>query len=440
MNMTGKEIKGIKITKHTLPKSVEQKVNKSKVKEYQDVSASSQALQRHRGIGGIDAALENINEYIRTHRRVLMNKSAEKQHFEFEFKIPLNVALDIYRGDSRKIEDYSTVYREGIEVDLDSSISSIYKKFKEKKDRLIKNSRNKQKTPRTPQGRFSVNLGAPHKFQYALQAGCHVTPGEILSFKRAKGKPPITTAKAPTTHDNYVGIEIEFVCKLNAQSLGLKLMVSDLSQWCNLKTDGSVRDESGTGYFPHELALCIPENKMEEVIDGVCKVLNEAGARVNKTCGFHVHLDMRQRNRDVCFSNLVSSQSIMYAMQPAPRRDSRFCKKTVSKTFTTAVREPGGDGNTRYVGINPHSFEKYNTIEIRIHTGTTNANKIKNWVNLLVGIANSTKVITEEPTKADKFGKLFDLKPEVVEYIKSRMLKFKSKTEGIENEENGVAA
>jgi hypothetical protein len=178
---------------------------------------------------------------------------------------------------------------------------------------------------------------------------------------------------------------------------------------------------------------------MEEIVDRIAKTLHNVGAKVNKTCGLHVHLDMRNRSREKAFSNLVNSQSMLYAMQPKARRDSRFCRKTKSPVFAQAMREATGE-NVRYMGINPHAWERHQTIEIRIHSGTTNATKIKNWVKILCGIVNKTEAITTEPRKVEAFAETFNIPNDVVVYMKSRMDKFRDQRVGIENEENGEAA
>ena len=38
------------------------------------------------------------------------------------------------------------------------------------------------------------------------------------------------------------------------------------------------------------------------------------------------------------------------------------------------------NSNKRYYFVNLHSIWYHNTIEIRLHSGTTNFNKIKNWI------------------------------------------------------------
>lgn len=439
MNLKGKTIKGIKVIQHHLPKGMEKVLTKEQMKEYKEISESVKKLNPHRENDQVGPALANLQQFIRNTRMSMKPTATLKQTVEFEFPIPLNASTHIYPSGTRKIGDYPTSHVDVLELDASLSFPQVFKKMKEKQDQKVKKARCDQKKPRTPPTDHNVNLGGGNKFKYKLQAGCHSVSGDILRFKLAKGKPSVLSAKVPTTKDNHIGIEVEFVCKENASTLGLKLMVAGLGEWCHLKQDGSVRDESGSGYHSHELTVCVPEHKMEEVVDKICSILNEAGSKVNKTCGFHVHLDMRKRAREICFANLVSSQGIMYAMQPIARRDNRFCKKTSSKNLEEVLLDRG-DGNQRYIGVNPHSLGKYNTLEIRIHTGTTNANKIKNWINLLIGIVNAPEVVAEEPKKAEQAGKLFNLKTEVVEYIKSRIEKFKDVKQDIENEDNGEAA
>lgn len=146
---------------------------------------------------------------------------------------------------------------------------------------------------------------------------------------------------------------------------------------CNCECDcGS--EENG-----HELCVLIPESKLETIIERVCSVLNDQlDASVNKTCGLHVHLDMRRRKASAAYKRLVNSQEVLRSLVPYSRRKNDFCKPNTTSSLVEALTN-----GARYWVINPQSLKKHKTLEVRLHSGTTDATKIINWVKLLSHIA-----------------------------------------------------
>jgi hypothetical protein len=445
MILTGKTIHNIKIKSHSVPgQQIKKSADiKKELNEYMALrEANNKLTQFRKKNANFKAIDENLGALIRQMRMNLFKKNTRNDQFvEYQYAIPLNVAINIHGLHSRKLSDYSLVYNDSSAFKNDDSVFKVIKTMKDRRDRLIKEARNNLKRPRPSPRFWSFMMASGKKYDYTLSAGCHTIPGQFLDFlKLKKMKHSVFTEKRPTTNENHVGIELEFVCKLNGQNLGVKLALAELGEFVTLKTDGSVRDESGSGYYPHELTVCVPESKMEGVVNTICEVLNGAGAKVNKSCGFHVHLDMRNRDKAVSFNNLVHSQYIMYAMQPRERRENTFCKKTKTAIFEQAVREAGASGSGRYQGVNAQAFARHSTIEIRMHSGTTNAMKITNWVKILCAIANKSQSIQSEIRNVRVFATEIGIPSDVVSYIESRIVKFKNHTVGVENENNGIAA
>lgn len=136
--------------------------------------------------------------------------------------------------------------------------------------------------------------------------------------------------------------------------------------------DGSIR---GEGY-----ELVSPILKGQEGIhevETVCRVLNEQGAKVNKSCGLHVHHDAKDFNQRK-FSNLFRlyrrSESLIDSMMPASRRgnNNRFCR---SLSLLSDVNM-----NDRYFKVNFRAYHVHGTIEFRQHSGTVDAEKVVNWI------------------------------------------------------------
>jgi Putative amidoligase enzyme len=257
--------------------------------------------------------------------------------------------------------------------------------------------------------------------------------GAIMKFARSKDKQIVFEEKKPQTKDNYVGVELEFFCDLNAEDLAFKLYEYDLGKNVYLRQDASIRQEGST--YPHEVNILAKEKDVEDVIKRVSKVLLAANAKVNKSCGMHVHLDMRNRDHEIAFHNLVSSQNILFAMNPFSRQNGTYCKRQDTKVFKEASVNHGSRDD-RYYGINALAHARHNTIEIRIHSGTVQASKINNWITLLLNIINKKSPVARAASTLRAFIKQYDIDSKLGLYIAERMSKFVGKEEV---EERGAA-
>jgi hypothetical protein len=244
--------------------------------------------------------------------------------------------------------------------------------------------------------------------------------GAIMKFLKSKDKQIVFQEKKPQTKDNYIGVEIEFFCDLNAEDLAFKLYEHGLGKNVALKTDGSIRAENQM--YPHEITLLAKEKEVKEVVALTSKVLLAANAKVNKSCGLHVHLDMRNRDHIVAFHNLVSAQNILFAMNPFSRQSGSYCRRQDTKVFKEALGS--GNRDMRYFGINAQAHERHSTIEIRMHSGTVQANKINNWIDLLLLIIAKKEPVKKATHTLRAFIKQYDVDPDLGIYIAERMSKF----------------
>lgn len=261
----------------------------------------------------------------------------------------------------------------------------------------------------------SVNIGGGASHRYNLQAGVHSEPGAILQMMKAKESKLVYTSKSPRDDKNYVGIELEFFCKWDKSKLATALFEAGVAKNVCLKSDGSIQSDK-SGYETHELAILATEDTYRDVVNTICNVLGQADARVNKSCGMHVHLDMRNRDKDLVFSNLVSAQSILYAMNPKSREEGTYCKRTTAKKMDKV--------SGRYWGINPAAYGKFRTLEVRIHAGTVSAIKVINWIDLLLNVASLGTEVKRAPTSVKGFIKAYKIKSNLAQYIIDRIMKF----------------
>ncbi len=121
-----------------------------------------------------------------------------------------------------------------------------------------------------------------------------------------------------------------------------------------------------------------------------CKTLNAAGARVNHTCGLHVHIgasDLTAKQYCNVFVNYMYLEAIIDTfMAPSRRADNAYYAATLQDHIYgltgaeshQSVRNTLGD---RYHKVNAESYGRHKTIEFRQHAGTTNYDKIINWVS-----------------------------------------------------------
>jgi hypothetical protein len=187
----------------------------------------------------------------------------------------------------------------------------------------------------------------------------------------------------PKDSTRHVGIEIECGIKVTRERLGY--LLREYAGYVMIKGDGSVGVPDRQAV---ELNICAPLTEYKRILQGVTDVLNsdEVGAKVNKSCGLHVHLDIREWRDNFTvlqdkFSKLMSVQGILYSMQPKSRQSNTYCQKSKTRNINR--------GASRYMGINAQAIWKYSTIETRLHAGTTDYLKISNWIDLLAGIMYS---------------------------------------------------
>lgn len=128
----------------------------------------------------------------------------------------------------------------------------------------------------------------------------------------------------------------------------------------------------------------------------VCKVINEAGAQVNRSCGLHVHFgakDLTIAQWVRIIRNYAALESIIDSFMPMSRRgnNNRYCKSIRYRADRCVNATDMNDifdafDYDRYYKVNVMAFRGHKTIEFRHHSGTTDFKKIENWINFLRGL------------------------------------------------------
>lgn len=228
----------------------------------------------------------------------------------------------------------------------------------------------------------------------------------------------------------WVGVEIECFIPLDdfgndSSDLNRFLKREILNRkikYVRLQSDGSI--ECSDDYQAMEITIITNINDMSN-LKKLCELLKEIKADVNRTCGLHVHLDQRDATTKIVGNRayrLNNSIELLAKMVPASRRKNTYCK--LEKTTMST--------SDRYYAINTTAYEKYNTLEVRLHSGSTDYVKISNWIKLLYGISRSELIKRSDNYVVDSLESLIRLVPlelEVYNYVDARVRKFQGETQ-----------
>jgi Putative amidoligase enzyme len=216
-------------------------------------------------------------------------------------------------------------------------------------------------------------------------------------------------------------IEFELIFK-NADAE--KRFISEVrcKRWAkhlHLKTDGSVKDERDRNAVPKEITFSYKSGD-EQSVRELC-ALFKGKAYTNKTCGTHVHFDMRHLTDESTVrlygQRLARSVPALRTTLPSGRRNSQYCREPISYF----------DASDRYTFVNLTAYRKHHTIEVRAHAGTLNANKILNWIRLCEIIMTSrVRSKADEVSSLEELIELYKLDNNMSKYLKKRRDKFVS--------------
>jgi hypothetical protein len=196
--------------------------------------------------------------------------------------------------------------------------------------------------------------------------------------------------------------------------------------WAAIAPDGRawkcMRDGSLSSPTHAEVVSPILTLADMETFQAVVRALRGAGAKVDGSCGVHVHVGARGLGAKE-IGNLAAlvyakDELIAEALKIDPARRARFCKP-VSESTAKALRKaadlnaanvvwygfqnarPAHYDNTRYHGLNLHNVWFRGTVEFRWFNGTLHAGEIRSYVMLCLGLVNYARTAKKvSPKKA----------------------------------------
>ena len=209
------------------------------------------------------------------------------------------------------------------------------------------------------------------------------------------------------TFNRNFGVEIE-ACNCTRERLARELTAAGINvqvegynhtdhtdHW-KLVTDSSL---SGNNTFELVSPILHGEQGLEE-LEKVCWVLDLCNAKVNDTCGLHVHMDAAEFDL-ATWKNLILTykrlEGVIDNFMPRSRRNNHYCK-TLTAITENSIKHARNIGelraaffHNRYHKVNLEAYARHRTVEFRQHGGSTNFTKMSAWIHFLAKMITFAK-------------------------------------------------
>lgn len=189
-------------------------------------------------------------------------------------------------------------------------------------------------------------------------------------------------------------------------------------QW-KVMSDSSIRAETRRGRTSnseYKVEFVSPICRYEDIepLQEIIRKLRTAGAKVNDSCGIHVHVDASAHNvktlRNIV-NIMAAKENLLYKALKVEVERQYYCQKADTRFLDSMNnRRPktmdeleriwynGRSGrhdhydNTRYHALNLHSVFSKGTIEFRLFNSTLHAGEIKSYIQLCLAISHQALV------------------------------------------------
>lgn len=251
-----------------------------------------------------------------------------------------------------------------------------------------------------------------------------------------------------TNSERTFGVEIEFfgttrdIVKTKMEALGLVAWKAGRSEnvgegvW-KITTDGSVTRTGTNEYCGLELVSPIlkgAQGYME--LKKALTALKQAGARVNITCGVHVHLGVKDLNQEQLVKVAKAYNNQQVSLKWLTSKSRRNGNNSYAHSLRTSyihdfqghlINNPERIKHMgRYYTLNLASYAKHGTFEFRWLNGSINFEKISTWIQLHIAFVEEAKTGTEMQEvmtfaqMLDKFRTAGSLTEKAVAYLTKR--------------------
>lgn len=202
---------------------------------------------------------------------------------------------------------------------------------------------------------------------------------------------------------------------------------------------GAVITSDGSLNISGAMELCTSPargSSFVEEITEICEGLKGSGGSVNKTCGLHIHVNVREMTTEQIVQIILAytrCEPALYTLVARSRRNDHYSKALVQAFGVQKIRHIFDKGtykekmdkidamiygsievardvkrrrakycDARYHGLNINSLPLHGTLEFRHHQGTTNPHKILMWGAVVSSIVRFGAEHSETEIKAIK--------------------------------------
>lgn len=247
-----------------------------------------------------------------------------------------------------------------------------------------------------------------HEWGYGNNGYCEDCSNDEDMSVDSKEYEPIRELRSSKTKGKIVrslrpfGVELETQFSEGASWAKVK---RGMDQAIGYSGDGSINGNGVEFQTP-------PANgtEAETLINNHCRLLKDSGFTVDKSCGFHLHIDSRGVDSLNSVRSLwgfyIAFEDVLLSFLPPSRRTNHYCAplrsdwhitelfkassvdeleklwyETTNKESVASAKRDKKHGS-RYRGVNMHSLFSAQHLEIRYHSGTINSRKVLEWANL----------------------------------------------------------
>lgn len=182
-------------------------------------------------------------------------------------------------------------------------------------------------------------------------------------------------------------------------------VVSDASIDCEARGN-----RSASRLYSVEVVSPICKYEDIETVQEIIRQLRHAGAKVNPSCGIHIHVDARNHSpqtlRNVV-NIMASKEDLLYKTLKVKVDRENYCQKADTRFldrlndrqpktmeqleelwYNGSSRRGNHYDHTRYHALNLHSVFSKGTIEFRLFNSTLHAGEVKSYIQLCLAISH----------------------------------------------------
>ncbi len=184
-------------------------------------------------------------------------------------------------------------------------------------------------------------------------------------------------------------------------------------------SDASIRTEArgnraASRHYSVEVVSPICKYEDIESVQEIIRKLRAAGAKVNDSCGIHIHVDASAHNPQTLrnVSNIMASkEDLLYKALKVQIDRQYYCQKADLRFLDALNRRPpktmealermwyNGESrrythydSSRYHALNLHSVFSKGTIEFRMFNSTLHAGEVKSYIQLCLAISHQALI------------------------------------------------